>query len=223
MILIFGFSSSLSKLILAESESENSEENIVDYHETSHGYISVKADIQTQQVFTKKIPIKVTFTPKVDGRSCYINIISPSQVEMTKAQYWIDFEKDESSSKTIYIKPSTSGTFDIRINVIVYGYDINYGDSTSVRITVNEDLIVEESISAYRLNMLVYTGVLLVVVVAVIIIMIKFGKQLLSKAKKWLFSDSKYQKLQNQKEMEGFYQKLATGSVNQKPSIDPNS
>lgn len=175
---------------------------------TTQGHIEVEAILGTQQVLSKKIPIIVSYTPNVEGRKAYLNLITPSGLEVSDSTVWVPIEKGKTVTKRMYVTPKQGGNYSVSIEAIVYGYDVNYGDSTTVQFTISEKLVMKENSSTYYLTTVLLYLVLIVFVVVSIFFIIKILPKLITKFKRWLLNDSSISNVKNEKEIEDFYKKL---------------
>lgn len=189
------------------------EENLVDntatsITDTTQGHIEVEASLGNQQIFTKKIPIIVSYIPNVDGRKAYLNVITPSGIETSESTVWVPIEKGKKITKKIYISPKKGGEYTLNVEAIVYGYDVNYGDSTTITFTINDSLVMSENSSTYYLTTALVYLIILVGIVVVIFFIIKLLPKLVTKFKRWLLNDASANSIKNDKEIEEFYKKL---------------
>lgn len=205
-----------------DAEIDESEQVSID--STSHGYIDVSAKLGTQIPFFQTIPVNVTFTPKVEGRAAYIILVTSSGLKTQNTPMYVDFEKDETITRTVYLAPQRSGQYSIGVDIIVYGNDINYGDSTSVTATIDNNLVVKETSMLYYLYTVLIVLLIITAIIAFIVFMLKYGKTLVNNIKTWFLNDPKYRELKNQQEIESFYQKLhsqGTSTQARQPSQTP--
>ncbi|HQF36254.1 MAG TPA: hypothetical protein PLL26_01260 [Candidatus Dojkabacteria bacterium] len=204
-IITFQFSST------AFADGSAEEETTTTISATTQGHIEVDASLGTQQIFTKKIPIIVSYTPNIEGRRAYLNVITPSGIELSESTVWVPIEKGKKITKKIYISPKKGGTYTLTAEAIVYGYDVNYGDSTTVSFTLNDNLVMKENSSTYYLMTALVYLIILVAVVVIIFFIVKLLPKLITKFKKWLLNDASANSVKNDKEIEEFYKKLNRG------------
>ena len=108
----------------------------------------------------------------------------------------------------MYVTPKQGGIYSVSVEAIVYGYDVNYGDSTTIQFTISDKLVMKESSSTYYLTTVLLYLVLIVILVILVFFTIKVLPKLINKFKRWLLNDSSITNVKNEKEIEDFYKRL---------------
>ncbi|MBN1374294.1 hypothetical protein JW962_03110 [Candidatus Dojkabacteria bacterium] len=194
--------------VFAESKDTIDENQEVTYVDTAHGHIEISAVVKTQSPVNKSIPVEVTYTSKISGIKGYLTVSDYSGLTPKNDKIWVPIEKDKTYKKTIQLQPKREGSYDVTVDIIIFGYDVNYGDSTTITVTLNKNLVVRETASTFLLyQILMYLAIVFVIVLVVIGIR-KYGKKVFSTIRNWVLNDPRYKDVTNREEIESFYKKL---------------
>lgn len=129
----------------------------------------VKVIVETQSPWTKKIPITIQFTPKLDSKRTEITWTVPSIIEV-EPEYKNYFYAQKGHTYTVkaILKPKGVGVVNGSVNVIDWDYGYNYGTSQKFSFILNEKFEITPYTEGYKSARQMQILILIVVSVLVL-------------------------------------------------------
>ena len=161
--------------VVTETEDTGSEEEeVLDItkEDTSEDFYNIQLIVGSQSGFDKYVPIIVRITPNKTPTKTQITWEVPDDfnIRIKHREFIESLAKDETYEYKIRVKPETSGTYEIFVNVTAWEPESNYTTSTSTIISFNENLVVDGSDSNY-----IITTVVKILLIILFIAGIGFG------------------------------------------------
>ncbi len=192
LFTIFLFSSTVLAqeldLIDTSLESEEQVENVVDEKttKTSSPYFELELTRGAQNPLTKKIPLKVIITPKINSSRTQILWNVPTVFTVHKDHNeFVSLNKGQTYTYTASLEPNKEGPYNISVNVISWQVDSNKSNSADISLTISKSLVVTPIDTMYYVYILLYV-LLAISIIAILAFLISKGiKILVKKAKIW--------------------------------------
>lgn len=148
----------------------------------------VDISVGPQSPWNGKVPLTVTIRSKIDASRTEVTWEYGYGVSIDDTEYknFFPLPKDTETTVTGYLKPAQSGPYTITVNVTDWGYGRNYSSTDTVRIDIDENLLVTPS-HPNRVMLVIIRVIVLILLAIVFLVIIYFlGKKFLTWLKIWL-------------------------------------
>jgi hypothetical protein len=153
---------------------------------TSSQYFEIELIRGTQNPITKKIPLKVVITPKINSSKTQILWNVPTVFTITKNHSeFVSLNRGQTYTFTASLEPKKGGQFNISVNVISWQTDSNKANSASININLSNSLVVTPIETMYIVYIIIYVLLFIGVIGLLAFLLSKGVKILVKKAKIW--------------------------------------
>lgn len=147
----------------------------------------VSISLGTQSPWSKKVPLYVSITPRIDATRTQIT---------WETRYGLDFKynyddffpmsKGVTQVFTAYVVPDEPGAYNLSVNVTDWGYGKNFTSTDNISITFGEDLITAPETQDYHQAVIIRYAILFFGALAFVVLLVFLGKFGLKWLKEWL-------------------------------------
>lgn len=153
---------------------------------TSSQYFEIELIRGTQNPITKKIPLKVVITPKINSSKTQILWNIPTVFTITKNHSeFVPLNKGQTYTFKASLEPKKSGRYNVSVNVISWQTDSNKANSASININLSNSLVVTPIETMYIVYIIIYVLLFIGVIGLLAFLLSKGIKILVKKAKIW--------------------------------------
>lgn len=154
--------------------------------ETSSQYFEIDLIRGTQNPITKKIPLKVVITPKINSSKTQILWSVPTVFTVSKNHpEFVSLNRDQTYTYTASLEPKKAGQYSLSVNVISWQTDSNKSNSANTSININNSLVVTPIETMYVIYIVLFVLLVLGGIAISIFLLSKAVKILVKKAKIW--------------------------------------
>lgn len=131
----------------------------------------ITLSVGRQSAWTGRVPITITFVPKIDSTRTAIEWDAPPALNLEQDyENYFPATQGVAYSREVSIDPSSPGRFTITANIIDWGYGRNVSSSENITIVIDDDLLISPQDPNYMLfvgaKYLVYTVGLIILLAA---------------------------------------------------------
>lgn len=176
-------------LAFAQDSSEATQQTQVDENTTkiTNNYFDLTLTEGFQSPLDKSITYTLTVVPHINSDKTQIIWSVPASFSSNaNNNSFVSLTAETTYTYKVKVKPTVSGSYNITVSVISWQYDTNYTNSISDDITLNNSLVSTPVSEVYIFSTIAEALVILGLSALAIWGGIKFTKQLMVKAKKWL-------------------------------------
>jgi hypothetical protein len=173
----------------AQDSSEAAQQTQVDENTTkiTNNYFDLTLTEGFQSPLDKSITYTLTVVPHINSDKTQIIWSVPASFSSNaNNNSFVSLTAETTYTYKVKVKPTVSGSYNITVSVISWQYDTNYTNSISDDITLNNSLVSTPVSEVYIFSTIAEALVILGLSALAIWGGIKFTKQLMVKAKKWL-------------------------------------
>ena len=153
---------------------------------TSSQYFEIELIRGTQNPITKKIPLNVVITPKINSSKTQILWNIPTVFTITKNHSeFVSLNKGQTYTFKASLEPKKSGRYNVSVNVISWQTDSNKANSSSININLSNSLVVTPIETMYIVYIIIYVLLFIGVIGLLAFLLSKGIKILVKKAKIW--------------------------------------
>ncbi len=173
------------------NDSSNEEEAVIENisegnPSASSQYFEIELIRGTQNPITKKIPLKVVITPKINSSKTQILWSVPTVFSVLKNHSeFVSLNRDQTYTFTASLEPKKTGQYSISVNVISWQTDSNKSNSANTSININESLVVTPIETMYIVYIILFVLLVLGGIAILLFLLLKAIKILVKKAKIW--------------------------------------
>lgn len=149
--------------------------------------ILVEVQVGTQSAWSGRVPVKVRFGSKIAGQKIELIWRYPSALEGSQpASKFYRYEVNAPQVVENQIKPLTPGSQVLVVDVVVWGNDSNYINTSQVTLRFDEQLLLVPQTAAYRNAVLIRYAVLAGFGIGGLLVLFIIGKIIMKLIPQWL-------------------------------------
>lgn len=147
----------------------------------------VELHVETQSVWTGNVPLLVKFRSNVDAPRTEISWDSPTGLRITPNHpRFVNAVKGEVYTYRATLRPESSGTYNIAVNVTAWQVQTNYTSSASKILSIDDSLKVTPQSPEYATSQLVRSIVIGLLSLGILGGLVYLGRIGFERAKEWL-------------------------------------
>ncbi len=147
---------------------------------------TVENYVGAQSAVSGKIPVYVYIVPKLDAFRAVLKWDVPHGLATEgELETWFAMQNGVGQQFTLYVTPEQAGSYTISAEIVAYGFDENYVDSTTINVEIDNTLRAVPISDAYQRQVLLLSlGKVFIVIVALVGLFVLY-KFLVKNLPKW--------------------------------------
>ena len=154
---------------------------------STNKYFELELVRGAQNPLTKSISYTLYVTPRIDSEKTQIKWEVPSTLTAKPSHdEFVNLQKDQTYKYSASIIPQREGSYEVTASVLAWQYNVNYTNSVSSTVTLNESLIVQPLDSSYTVSLLLIVVAGIAVLAGGAFFAYKMSGPLIKRLKVWL-------------------------------------